>query len=172
MRLGPYIYDIHEKCPVFAPPRPPRAPGRRNLGYQQPPFPLIPLGFLAKNCIGKSPKYTQCQAVIYNEKQHVKSINMSAVLIRLLQIVINCFQQESVYAFNLYFCSSVLVSQSTLIDVSIPCPSNSQLFKTKNQIKLTPVWNTVWTLITHILIIVVDIQFLWIPSLLQPFISV
>ena len=108
MKLGPYIYDIHEKCPVFAPrpppfsvcpngselgetPRPPRAPGRRNLGYQQPPFPLIPLGFLAKNCIGKSPKYTQCQAVIYNEKQHVKSINMSAVLIRLLQIVINCF---------------------------------------------------------------------------------
>ena len=107
MKLGPYIYDIHEKCPVFAPlppfsvcpngselgetSRPPRAPERRNLGYQQPPFPLIPVGFLAKNCIGKSPKYTQCQAVIYNEKQHVKSINMSAVLIRLLQIVINCF---------------------------------------------------------------------------------
>ena len=51
---GPYIYDNHEKCPVFAPPRPPPpfplfpsvrmgsnwarlpAPGRQNLGDQTP----------------------------------------------------------------------------------------------------------------------------------------
>ena len=70
----------------------PPAPGRRNLGYQPRPRygggggggAAIPFAILAKNCIGKSPKYTQCKAVIYNEKQHVKSSNMSTVLIRLL----------------------------------------------------------------------------------------
>ena len=87
----PPFFCMSEWVQIGRDPLPPCAPGRRNLGYQQPPFPLIPLVILAENCIGKSPKYTQCQAVIYNEKQHVKSINMSAVLIRLLQIVINCF---------------------------------------------------------------------------------
>ena len=57
--------------------------------------------------------------VIHNEKQHVKSSSMSTVLMRLLQIVKNCSQQESPHVFNFYFCSSVLVSQSILIDVSI-----------------------------------------------------
>ena len=43
--LGPYIYDIHEKCPIFASPSPPfsvcpngselgPALGRRSLGYR------------------------------------------------------------------------------------------------------------------------------------------
>ena len=63
--------------------RPSPAPGRQNLGYQ-PPHPTIPFGILANNYTGKSPKYTQCKAVIYNEKQHVKSSNMSTVLILLL----------------------------------------------------------------------------------------
>ena len=79
--------------------------------------PLIPFGILAKNYIGKSPKCTQCKAVIYNEK-YVKSSNVSAILIRLLQIVRNCSSQESVYVFNLYFCSSALVSELILIFVT------------------------------------------------------
>ena len=68
---------------------PPLAPGRRNLGYTRPPLsPLpIPFGILAKNCIGKCRKYTQCKAVIFNEKNHLKLNNMSTVLIPLLQIV-------------------------------------------------------------------------------------
>ena len=70
-----------------------------------------------KNCIGKSPKYTQYKEVIYNEKQHVKSSNMSTVLIRLMQIVRNFCQLESIHVFNLYFCSSVLVSELILIVV-------------------------------------------------------
>ena len=104
--MGPYIYDIHEKCPIIPPPLPhffvcPNvfelgktlpAPGRRNLGYQPPnsPHPLIPFGILAKNYIGNRMKYTQCKGVIYNEKQHVKSSNMLTFLIRLLPIVRNC----------------------------------------------------------------------------------
>ena len=70
--------------------RPPLAPGRRNLGYTPPPPPSplpIPFGILAKNCIGKSLKYTQCKAVIFNEKNHLKLNNMPTVLIPLLQIV-------------------------------------------------------------------------------------
>ena len=49
------------------------------------------------------------------KKQHVKLSNMSTVLIRLLQMVRNCSQQESVYVFNLYFCSSVFVGELILI---------------------------------------------------------
>ena len=65
-RLGIILYDIQEKCPIFAlpfpffclskwvrigpdpPPLPPPPPGRRNLGYQPPNTP-IPFGILAKN---------------------------------------------------------------------------------------------------------------------------
>ena len=68
--------------------RPPR-PGTSKLRLYPPPLsPLpIPFGILAKNCIGKSRKYTQCKAVIFNEKNHLKLNNMSTVLIPLLQIV-------------------------------------------------------------------------------------
>ena len=69
---GPYIYDIHEKCPIFAPP---------------PPFSVCPNG-------------------------------------------------------------SKLGTTPPPLDVKT----------------LATVWNTVWTLITLILIIVLAIQFLWIPS--------
>ena len=106
----PYIYDIHEKYSILAPPR----SWTSTLRLPTTPIP-ISFGILAKNCIGKSPKYTQCKAVIYNEKRHVKSSNMSTVLIRLLQIIRNCSKQESVYVFNLYFCSSVFVSELILI---------------------------------------------------------
>ena len=59
---GPYIYDIHEKCPIFAPPLSPfsvcpngsklgkitPSPGRQNLGYQPPPISTpISFGILA-----------------------------------------------------------------------------------------------------------------------------
>ena len=105
LNQGPYIYDIHEKCPIFAPlPLPlfffmsewaqigraaPPRPGTSKLRLYPPPLsPLpIPFGILAKNCIGKSRKYTQCKAVIFNEKNHLKLNNMSTVLIPLLQIV-------------------------------------------------------------------------------------
>ena len=43
---------------------------------------------------------------------------MSTILIRLLQIVRNCYLEESVYVFNLYFCSSALVSELILIFVT------------------------------------------------------
>ena len=81
VRMGPNRASRH-----------PLAPGRRNLGYTRPrPPPLsllpIPFGILAKNCIGKSLRYTQCKAVIFNEKNHLKLNNMSTVLIPLLQIV-------------------------------------------------------------------------------------
>ena len=92
----------------------PRRSWTSTLRLPTTPIP-ISFGILAKNCIGKSPKYTQCKAVIYNEKRHVKSSNMSTVLIRLLQIIRNCSKQESVYVFNLYFCSSVFVSELILI---------------------------------------------------------
>ena len=58
MDKGPYIYDIHEKCPIFATPLPPfpvclngselsktPSPERRNSGYKPPPIP-IPVGIL------------------------------------------------------------------------------------------------------------------------------
>ena len=127
----PYIYDIHEKYPILAPPPPPlilfsvcpngsesdKTPRRSWTSTLRLPTTPIPISFgiLAKNCIGKSPKYTQCKAVICNEKRHVKSSNMSTVLIRLLQIIRNYSKQESVYVFNLYFCSSVFVSELILI---------------------------------------------------------
>ena len=60
---GPYIYDIHEKFPIFAPPplspfsvcpngsklgKTTPSPGRRNLGYQPPPISApISFGILA-----------------------------------------------------------------------------------------------------------------------------
>ena len=73
---------------------------------------------------------------------------MSTVSIRSLQIVKNCSQQESVYVFNLNFCSSVLVSQLILIVViSIQLnecwisghtmPVQLTTLYSKNQFKLT-----------------------------------
>ena len=56
---GPYVYDLEEKCPIFAFPSsfclsvqlgpncPPLTPGRRNVGYQPPP-PPSPSVFLQK----------------------------------------------------------------------------------------------------------------------------
>ena len=82
------------------------------------PHPYL-LGYSCKKLFGKEfEEHTMLGSVIYNEK-HVKSSSMSTLLIRLLQIVRNCPKQESIYVFNLYFCSSVLVSQSILIEVSI-----------------------------------------------------
>ena len=57
--------DVKLRLPTTPPPQPPP----------------IPFGILAKNYIGKSPKYTQCKGVTYNEKQHVKSSNMLTFLI-------------------------------------------------------------------------------------------
>ena len=62
LNQGPYIYDIHEKCPIFAPlplflsvrmgqnwARALPTPGRRNMGYQPPPPPhSSPLVFLQR----------------------------------------------------------------------------------------------------------------------------
>ena len=74
-----------------------------------------PLWYSCKKLFGKEfEEHTMLGSVIYNEK-HVKSSSMSTLLIHLLQIVRNCPKQESIYVFNLYFCSSVLVSQSILI---------------------------------------------------------
>ena len=107
-------------CPFFLSAR---MDPKQNLGYQPPPPPRTPhpypLWYSCKKLFGKEfEEHTMLGSVIYNEK-HVKSSSMSTLLIRLLQIVRNCPKQESIYVFNLYFCSSVLVSQSILIEVSI-----------------------------------------------------
>ena len=116
------VQCLHPPLPLFS--VCPNGPETKlRLPTTPPPTPPTPhpylLWYSCKKLFGKEfEEHTMLGSVIYNEK-HVKSSSMSTLLIRLLQIVRNCPKQESIYVFNLYFCSSVLVSQSILIEVSI-----------------------------------------------------
>ena len=67
----------------------------------------IPFGILPKNGIGKSLKYTQCKAIICNEKttckieQHVNCFNTFAANRKKMLLARNCLC--SIYIFDLVF---------------------------------------------------------------------
>ena len=77
------------------------------------------------------------------------------------------FTTKNQFKLNSLFCSKIQVNTSHLEcqNALMAEPNTSLEHLGQNQ---TTVWNTVWTLITLILIIALDIQFLWIPSPSSP----
>ena len=77
------------------------------------------------------------------------------------------FTTKNQFKLNSIFCSKIQVNTSHLEcqNALMTEPNTSLEHLGQNQ---TPVWNTVGTLITLILTIALDIQFLWIPSPSSP----
>ena len=85
----------------WARPPPTPAPGCQNLGYKQPtPIPIL-FDILAKNCIEKSSKYTECKATKSKckIKQHVNCFNVFAANCKKVFLVRKCLCVQFIFSF-------------------------------------------------------------------------